>query len=441
MTAKHVARESATEAKKMSTAEQTQASAPAPTPMNVPDSIPSRALPRGFKYATAACGLRRKNRLDLGMIVADGPCTAAGIFTSNLVKAAPVLLCQKHLASSASKIRAIVVNSGNANCANGPTGMRASKATAQKAAQVIGCRAEQILVCSTGVIGVTLPVEKILAALPDLQRTAAEASGNYDSFTQAIMTTDTRPKWAAASCRIGGKTVHLLGCAKGAGMIHPNMATMLAFLVTDASASTKVLYAALKDVAQRTFNAITVDGDTSTNDTALLLASGASRTWGAPTISAGGRDYKAFVVALEKVCRKLALAIVSDGEGASRVVEIEILGAPNDAAAAKVANTIATSPLVKTALAGGDPNWGRILAAAGRAGVKFIPERAAIRMAGIRVYDGGRALPFDEGVAHDKLMASAVPIEMNLRAGRGRARVWTCDFTAEYVHINASYRT
>jgi glutamate N-acetyltransferase / amino-acid N-acetyltransferase len=441
MSAKHVAHEAATEAKKMSAAEQTQSSAPAPTPMNVPDSIPARALPRGFKYATAACGLRRKNRIDLGMIVADGPCTAAGIFTSNLVKAAPVLLCQKNRVSAGSKIRAIVVNSGNANCANGKTGMRASKATAKTAAQVIGCRAEQVLVCSTGVIGVTLPVEKILAALPDLKRTATDAAGSYDSFTQAIMTTDTRPKWAAASCRVGGKTIRLLGCAKGAGMIHPNMATMLAFLVTDASASTKVLHAALKDVAQRTFNAITVDGDTSTNDTALLLASGASRSWGAPAISAGGRDYKAFVVALEKVCRKLALAIVSDGEGASRVVEIEVVGAPNDAAAAKVANTIATSPLVKTALAGGDPNWGRILAAAGRAGVPFKPERSAIRMAGIRVYDGGRALPFDEGVAHEKLMASAVPIEMNLRAGRGRARVWTCDFTAEYVHINASYRT
>src|ERR1019366_896531 len=223
MTAKHAAHESASEPKKMSTAEQTQSSAPAPTPMNVPDSIPARALPKGFQYATAACGLRRKNRLDLGMIVADGPCTAAGIFTSNLVKAAPVLLCQEHLAASASKIRAIVVNSGNANCANGPTGMRASKATAQKAARVLGCRAEQVLVCSTGVIGVTLPVEKILVALPDLNRTAAEAPGNYDSFTQAIMTTDTRPKWAAATCRIGGKAVRLLGCAKGAGMIHPNM--------------------------------------------------------------------------------------------------------------------------------------------------------------------------------------------------------------------------
>jgi glutamate N-acetyltransferase/amino-acid N-acetyltransferase len=224
-------------------------------------------------------------------------------------------------------------------------------------------------------------------------------------------------------------------------MIHPNLATMLAFLLTDAAASPRVLHKALSEVAERTFNSITVDGDTSTNDTALLLASGNSKSWGTATIQPGGRSYKTFVAALEKVCKKLALAIVSDGEGASRVVEIEVCGAPNDAAAKIVAQTIATSPLVKTALSGGDPNWGRILAAAGRAGVNFRPERAAIRMAGLRVYDHGRALPFDEGVAHEKLLSSEVPIVMDLRAGRGRARVWTCDFTAEYIHINASYRT
>ncbi len=439
MSAKPGAHEPGSEPKKMSTME--QSAAPSSTPMNVPDAIPSRALPKGFRYGAAACGLRRKNRLDLGVIIADQPCTAAGIFTSNLVKAAPVLLCQKHLASAASSIRAIVVNSGNANCANGPGGMRASRATAKTAARALGCRAEEVLVCSTGVIGIPLPVDKILAALPELSRTAAAAPGNYESLTQSIMTTDTRPKWAAASACIGGKTVRLLGCAKGAGMIHPNMATMLAFLVTDAAASPRALRAALAEVAQRTFNSITVDGDTSTNDTALLLASGASRNWGAPAVTASGRGYKAFVAALEKVCRKLALAIVSDGEGASRVVEIEIRGAPSDTAAGQVARTIATSPLVKTALSGGDPNWGRILAAAGRAGVPFNPERAMIRMAGIRVYDRGRAPLFDEGEAHERLLRPTVSIVMDLRGGSGRARVWTCDFTAEYIHINASYRT
>ncbi len=418
-----------------------QGAAPNSMPINVPEPIPSNALPKGFRFAAAACGLRRKNRLDLGVVIADERCTAAGVFTRNLVKAAPVVLCEKHIAADASKIRAIVVNSGNANCANGPAGMRASRATAAAEARALGCRDAQILVCSTGVIGLPLPVEKIVAALPELSRTAAASPSNYDSFTHSIMTTDTRPKWAAATCRVGGKTARLLGCAKGAGMIHPNMATMLAFLLTDAAASPHVLHKALVEAAERTFNSITVDGDTSTNDTALLLASGKSNSWGTPIIPAKGRGYKAFVAALEKVCKKLALAIVSDGEGASRVIEIEVCGAPNDAAAKTVAQTIATSPLVKTALAGGDPNWGRILAAAGRAGIEFRPDRASIRMAGLRVYDHGRALPFDEGAAHERLLATEVPIVMDMRAGRGRARVWTCDFTAEYVHINASYRT
>jgi glutamate N-acetyltransferase/amino-acid N-acetyltransferase len=283
-----------------------------------------------------------------------------------------------------------------------------------------------------------LPVEKILAVLPELAKTAVTSPTNYDGFMQAILTTDTRPKWAAAACRIGGKQVRLIGCAKGAGMIHPNMATMLAYIVTDAAAPPQVLHSALTDVASRTFNSITVDGDTSTNDTALLLASGAS---GAPSLAASGRDFENFVAALERVCHALALAIVSDGEGASRVVEIEIRGAPDQAGAEQIARTIATSPLVKTALAGGDPNWGRILAAAGRAGVPFDPDRAAIRMAGIHVYERGRALPFEEGSAHEKLLAPNIAIAMDLRAGRARARVWTCDFTAEYVHINASYRT
>jgi glutamate N-acetyltransferase/amino-acid N-acetyltransferase len=406
--------------------------------MHVPEIIPSASLPKGFRFSSAACGLRRKNRLDVGAIVADKPAAAAGIFTSNLVKAAPVLLCQEHIAAAASRICAVVVNSGNANCANGPAVMRASRATAIAAARALRCKPEQILVCSTGVIGLPLPVEKIIAALPDLARTAAPTSAGYEGFSQSILTTDTKPKRAAARCRIGGHTVRLIGCAKGAGMIHPNMATMLAYILTDAAASPQVLHKALAGVARRTFNAITVDGDTSTNDTALLLASGAS---GAPQISARSAGYKSFVRALEKICHALALAIVSDGEGASRVVEIEVRGAPSESGAEQVARTIATSPLVKTALAGGDPNWGRILAAAGRAGVPFRPERAAIRMAGIHVYERGRALPFDEGVAHEKLMSATVPIVMDLRAGKARARYWTCDFTAEYVHINASYRT
>jgi glutamate N-acetyltransferase/amino-acid N-acetyltransferase len=401
-------------------------------------AITRNLLPRGYQFSAMACGLRRKNRADLGLITSEVPATAAGVFTTNLVKAAPVLLCQEHVRSAAKRMRAIVVNSGNANCATGPGGLAASRATAKNLARALGCRAEQVLVCSTGVIGVLLPVKLILNALPELTRIRAAGPEEFGAFTRAIMTTDTRPKWAAATCRIGGKAVRLLGCAKGAGMIHPQMGTMLAYIVTDAAIAPALLRRMLVGIADRTFNSITVDGDTSTNDTALVLANGAS---GARAIRAGSADHRAFATALEKVCRKLALEIVADGEGASRVIEIDVRGARTPQAAEQVARTIAGSPLVKTALAGADPNWGRILAAAGRSGVKFDPARANISMAGMPMYRGGRALNFDERAAHERLLKNYILIVMDLHAGRGRARIWTCDFTADYVHINASYRT
>ncbi|MGC1108230.1 MAG: bifunctional ornithine acetyltransferase/N-acetylglutamate synthase, partial [Candidatus Acidiferrales bacterium] len=235
-----------------------------------------------------------------------------------------------------------------------------------------------------------------------------------------------------------GRRVRLLGCAKGAGMIQPNMATMLAFIVTDATTSPNVLHRALRGAVAKTFNAITVDGDMSTNDTVALLANGAS---GARSIHKGSADYRKFLAALKSVCQALALQIVADGEGAQRVVEIEVRGGASDRAADAVARTIANSPLVKTALAGGDPNWGRILAAAGRAGVRFDPDRAEIRMAAIPMCRAGRARPFDEKTAHRKLLAKHIPILVDLHAGKGSARIWTCDFTGDYVRINASYRS
>lgn len=402
------------------------------------EGLKPKMIPRGFQFSAVACGLRRKNRLDLGLITTDAPASAAGVFTKNLVKAAPVILCEEHVRAAADRMRAIIVNSGNANCAVGPGGIAASRATADGLAAELGCAPPQTFVCSTGVIGVPLPVDRILGALPELVRIRASGPEEFGAFTRAIMTTDTRPKWSVASCRIGRQTVRLLGCAKGAGMIHPNMATMLAYIVTDASITPVLLQRALSAVTKRTFNAITVDGDTSTNDTALVLANGAS---GARAIRPASNDYRAFVAALEKVCHDLALAIVADGEGASRVVEIEIRGAATSRAAEQIARTIAGSPLVKTALAGADPNWGRILAAAGRAGVKFDPEESEITMAGLLVYKRGRAIDFDERAAHERLLASHIPIVMDLRSGEGHARVWTCDFTADYVHINASYRT
>ena len=396
------------------------------------------ALPRGFRFAATACGLKKKNCLDLALITTDLPGVAAGVFTTNLVQAAPVVLSRVHVRRSAGEMRAIIVNSGNANCATGPAGLAAARATAAGVARELGCRARQVLVCSTGVIGVSLRVERILRAVPGLACARAASPAAFSQLTCAIMTTDTRPKWAAASCRLGTRRVRLLGCAKGAGMIHPQMATMLSFVLTDAAAAPRALNRALREVVARTFNAITVDGDTSTNDTLLLLANGAS---GAPRIGAAGRDSRRFVAALEKVCKALALAIVADGEGARRVIEIEVRGAPSDSAAGRVARTIAGSPLVKTALAGADPNWGRILAAAGRAGVRFDPACVEIRLGGLTVCRNGREQPFNERAAHRRLLRPYVPIVVNLKRGRGVARIWTCDFTADYVRINASYRT
>lgn len=335
-------------------------------------------------------------------------------------------------------MRGLVVNSGNANCATGDEGTAASRATAAAAANALRCLPEEIVVCSTGVIGVPLRVEKIVRAMPDLTATRNHAADSFRSFTRAIMTTDTRPKWAAERIRIGGKEVRLLGCTKGAGMIQPNMATMLAFIVTDAAIDPPLLSQALRRVVEHTFNAITVDGDTSTNDTLAVLANGASET---PKLKRDGTDFRRFGAALETICAKLALAIVADGEGAKRVIEIEVRGAATESGAKTIARTIANSPLVKTALAGGDPNWGRILAAAGRAGVRFDPARVEIHIAGMALCRRGIEVPFNERVAHRRMLAKFVPIRVDLRAGHASARMWTCDFTGEYVRINASYRT
>jgi glutamate N-acetyltransferase/amino-acid N-acetyltransferase len=399
--------------------------------------IDASILPRGFEFSAVACGLK-KSGLDLGLITSEAPATAACVFTTNLVKAAPVIISQTHLRCSAEKMSAIIVNSGNANCATGAEGLAAARRTAASVARTLRCKPEQILVCSTGVIGLPLRVERILRAVPSLATKRSKRPEAYAQFTRAIMTTDTRRKLAVGNCRIGGKKVRLLGCAKGAGMIHPNMATMLAFVVTDAAASPIVLRRALRDAVAGTFNAITVDGDTSTNDTLALLANGASA---ARALRFGTANYRKFLGALKSVCRSLALQIVTDGEGAHRVVEVEVRGAPSERAADTVARTIANSPLVKTALAGGDPNWGRILAAAGRSGVRFNPDRVEVRMAGILMCRDGRAHFFNERAAHRKLLAKNVPIAVNLHAGGGTARVWTCDFTGDYVRINASYRS
>lgn len=403
------------------------------TPARISDS----EVPLGFSFAAKHCGLK-KSKLDVALFISESPASAAALFTTNRVQAAPVRVCREHLSKSRGKVRGLIVNSGNANCCTGPQGLAASRATAAALGKALECKPQEILVCSTGVIGAPLRVEKIIDSLPELLVARKSEGEAFEQSARAIMTTDTRPKWASAKCRIGGKQVRVLGCAKGSGMIHPNMATMLSFIFTDAAASPALLSRALRAACASTFNAITVDGDTSTNDTLAIFANGRS---GAPKLSAGGRDYENFCQALSRVCESLALAIVEDGEGAQRVIEIEVRSAPSDRSADQVARTIANSCLVKTALAGADPNWGRILAAAGRSGVNFDFERVDIWLAGISVCRRGREHPFDERVAHEKMLAKRVPIVVDMHAGQGRARVWTCDLTKDYVHINASYRT
>ena len=401
-------------------------------------ALSEASLPRGYRFAATACGLKKTGALDLAVISSDVPASAAAVFTQNLVVAAPVVISKQHLRASKGRMRAVIVNAGNANCATGKAGDIAAQRTVADTAKRLGCAPNEIIVCSTGVIGVPLAVEKILRALPKLVSNRRPSARSFAELSLAICTTDTRPKTAAASFRMGGKRIHMVGCAKGAGMIHPNLATTLAFVVTDAAIAPTLLQKTLRDVTSRTFNAVTVDGDSSTNDTLAVFANGAA---GAPAIGAGTSAHRAFSAALEDVCRSLALQIVADGEGAQRVIEIEVRGARTEAAAKKIAETIATSPLVKTAFAGGDPNWGRIFAAAGRSGVKFDPSLVDITMAHIPVLRRGQPIDFNERAASNRLLAEHVPIVLHFHAGTASARYWTCDLTAEYVRINASYRT
>jgi glutamate N-acetyltransferase/amino-acid N-acetyltransferase len=401
-------------------------------------ALSEASLPHGFRFAGLACGLKKTGALDVAIICSDVPASAAAVFTQNLVVAAPVTISKEHLRASKGRMRAVIVNAGNANCATGAVGHASAQRTVAETAKALGCTPNEILVCSTGVIGVPLPVEKILRAVPKLARNRRPSARSFAELSLAICTTDTRPKTAGASFKMSGKKVHLVGCAKGAGMIHPNMATTLAFVVTDAKIAPPLLQKTLRDVCSRTFNCISIDGDSSTNDTLAVFANGAA---GAPAIHAGTAAHRAFTAALEDVCRSLALQIVADGEGAQRVIEIEVRGAKTEAAAKRIAETIATSPLVKTAFAGGDPNWGRVFAAAGRAGVPFDPARVDIHMAGIPVLRKGQPLDFNERAASNRLLAEHVPIVLHLHAGNATARYWTCDLTAEYVRINASYRT
>jgi glutamate N-acetyltransferase/amino-acid N-acetyltransferase len=391
------------------------------------------SAPLGFSAAGVSAGIKANQGLDLALIVSDRPATAVAVFTTNRAQAAPVLVSKEHLSRSGSVAQAIVANSGCANACTGDDGIDVARAMAAETARLVGCPVEQVLVASTGVIGVKLSMDKIRTGLPVAFQALAPDRGPLAA--RAIMTTDPFPKEVAIQISIGGTDVTIGGMAKGSGMIEPMMATMLGFVSTDAAVAAPLLARALREVVDHTFNAITVDGECSTNDCVMLLANGASG------VTIDEANYDVFAQALEIVCLRLALGIVRGGEGATKLITITVTGAGNSSEARRAAKVIANSPLVKTAVHGGDPNWGRLIAAAGRAGVAFELSRAAVTIGSIVLFKDGR--PYDEAApeAAKYLRNDEIAIVVELGAGTACSTVWTCDLSAEYVRINAEYRT
>ena len=405
-------------------------------------------IPRGFRFGAAKAGLKQSGRSDFALIVADSPASAAAAFTSNRVKAAPVLIDAEHLRSTGGKVQVVAINAGNANCAVGQRGLDAARATCAAAASTFGCKAEEVFPSSTGVIGVPLPAEKLIAVLPELAKSIGSQSDHFQQVAEAIITTDTVEKTAFArfevtASEIDGSSeipqeIRIAGVCKGSGMIHPQLvphATMLVYILTDAAMEPAMLDSYLRKAIETSFNRISVDGDTSTNDTVLLLASGASGA----RIGQGNRE---FAVALTQVCTSLARQVVGDGEGVSHVVELHIHGAVSNSDAVRAAKAIAHSPLVKTAWAGGDPNWGRLVAAIGYSGAQIDPERIDISFGELPICrNGGRAAEFDEAAAHAYIQKPEFSISIDLHQGPGTCKFWTTDLTHEYIRINADYTT
>jgi glutamate N-acetyltransferase / amino-acid N-acetyltransferase len=396
------------------------------------------ASPTGWIAATAQCGIKYKGRDDLALLVSAEPCSAAAIFTTNKVKAAPVRYDMELMRRSPASLRAVVINAGNANACTGPDGDAAALSMAQAVESALALPADSVFVMSTGTIGVPMPIAKVLSGIAVAVTTLAPNHGI--AVARAIMTTDTRPKYCAARVVLpSGHTITIGGMTKGAGMIHPNMATLLATVTSDVAVSPACLDAALRDAANLSFNSISIDGDTSTNDTLLVLANGTATN---PQIEdLASSDGQAFLEGLTAVCQYLAKAVVRDGEGATRFVTITVRGAVHDADAKQAAMTIAKSPLVKTALYGADPNWGRVLCALGYSGAEIDPDKVLLSFGGMRVLEGGMPLPFDEKAASDLLNVPEITIDADLGLGDGIATVWTCDFSENYIKINAEYRT
>lgn len=390
-------------------------------------------LPLGFRYSALYAGIRKAQKDDLSLIVSDVPAAAAGVFTQNKAKAAPVILSQENLAATGGVARAILTNAGNANCAT-RTGMKVALSTSKAVAKALKVPANQVLPASTGVIGVELDASKIISQAGALA--AGLSADRFDDVVNAIMTTDLVPKRATASLAVKGGVIHLAGMTKGSGMIQPLMATTLGYIVTDAPLAAPELQKMLRKAADRSYNAMSVDGDTSTNDSVYLLANGASGLTMSPS------DKALFADALTVLMEDLAKQIARDGEGAKKLVTIDIEGTRTDKQAMQIARVIGNSPLVKTAIAGSDPNWGRIMMAAGNAGVDFELKNVDIRMQGLLVCKGGLAKDFSEAELTKLLDEPDCHISFSIKGdGKGKARFYTCDFTEGYIQINGSYRT
>ncbi|MDP4162866.1 MAG: bifunctional ornithine acetyltransferase/N-acetylglutamate synthase [Bacillota bacterium] len=388
--------------------------------------------PKGFKAGGLHCGIKKK-RLDLGWLYSDVPASVAGVYTTNLFQAAPLIVTQESIAIE-NKIQAVLVNSGNANACTGEEGLKNALEMRDSFARSLGIEHHYVAVTSTGVIGEQLPIDKIKNGIDQI-----DVSNNGDGqFENAILTTDTTVKNLALTLEIDGKEVVIGGAAKGSGMIHPNMATMLGFVTTDALIEPGALHVALKEVTNQSFNMITVDGDTSTNDMVLVLANGLAEN---QVLSPKHPEWKAFLAGLKMVCEELAKMIARDGEGATKLIEVEVAGALEKETAAAISKTIVGSSLVKTAIFGSDANWGRIVCAVGYSGKKIDPSKVTVKIGPITVVENGMPQQFNEALAKAYLDNELIKIFVNLHEGEAKAVAWGCDLTYDYVRINASYRT
>lgn len=397
----------------------------------LPDGSSTAA--KGFRAGALAAGIKASGRPDLGIWASDAPCVAAGTFTQNAFPAGPVVVSRERL-KAAPRAQAVVFNAGNANACNGPRGLEDAREMAELAARKLGISPDLVLVASTGIIGVPMPMQLVRDGMPriDLQSDGGHAAA------QAIMTTDTRQKECAVSLDIGGREVRIGGMTKGVGMIYPNMATMLAFVGTDATVDPAFARSTLKRVVDRTFNMITVDGDTSTNDSCFLLANGRS---GAPTLTEGSPDAERFVAALEVVCTDLARKMAADGEGASKLLQVDVTGAASESDARRAARAVVGSSLLKAALHGEDPNWGRVFMAVGNSGAQVDPFRAALWIGSVQIARDGVTTGASADEAHAQMHGAEVSMRVDLGLGNGTARAWGCDLTEDYVVENSAYST